>query len=223
VFQGSSVAQYEANRKLLVSALAVRRDVNGTPQPIRCSFTTVGGSQLFFDGYLSKKPVFDWDEIKWGKFLIQLYVPDAALLSGTMVTSPALTITVSGGTVLPWTLPVTLGPSSGGSMTVTNNGNGTALPIVRYVGPLTNPQVLNNNSGLYMKLNYTVPSGSYVEVDMAEKLMLLNGTSLIASAKSDGSDWWGLDPGATLIRLLTDSSGDGGYIELDYYHSYAGI
>lgn len=223
LFQGSSAAQYEANRKLLVQALAVRRDNTGIPQAIRCSFTTVGGSQLFFDGYLSKKPVFDWDQIKWGKFLIQLYVPSPVLLSGSLQTSSALSVASSGGTVLPWTLPVTLGASTGGSLNVLNNGNGTALPIMRLTGLLTNPQVINNSSGLSMKLNYTVPNGNYVDVDMANKVILLNGTSPILSTKADGSDWWGLDPGTTLIRLLTDSSADSGNVQLFYYHSYAGV
>src|SRR5437588_12404205 len=89
-FQGSSAAQYEANRKLLVQALAVRRSNTGVPQPLRCSFTTVGSSSLFFDGYISRKPVFNWDEIKWGKFLIQLYVPSPYLLSGSLQTTSQL-------------------------------------------------------------------------------------------------------------------------------------
>lgn len=223
MFLGSSVAQYEANRQLLARALLIRRDVNGKAQPIRCSLTTVGGNSFFFDGYISRKPVFDWDEVKWGKFLIQFYVPKATLSSINIVTSSSLFVASSGGTALPWTLPVTLGVSTGGSMTVTNNGNGTALPIIKFVGSLTNPQILNSRSGLSMKLNYMVPIGSYVSVDMAEKLILLNGTSPIASTKAIGSNWWGLDPSNTLIRLFTGSSADSGYVEFDYYHSYAGV
>jgi hypothetical protein len=223
IFQGSTAAQYEANRNLLVQALAVRRSTTGVPQPVRCSLTTVGGSNLFFDGFISRKPVFNWDEIKWGKFLIQLYVPGPYLLSGSLQTTSQLYVASSGGTVLPWTLPVTLAVSTGGSSNVLNNGNGTALPIMRLTGLLTNPQVINNASGLSMKLNYTVPNGSYVDVDMANKLILLNGTSPILSVKADGSDWWGLDPGTTLIRLLTDSSADSGYVQFLYYHSYAGV
>lgn len=223
IFQGSSAVQYEANRKLLVQSLAIRRSNTGIPQPVRCSLTTVGGSSLFFDGYISRKPVFNWDEIKWGRFLVQLYVPSSVLLSGSQQTSSALSVASSGGTVLPWTLPVTLAASTGGSINVANNGNGTALPIVRLTGLLTNPQVINNTSGLSMKLNYTVPNGSYVDVDMANKVILLNGTSPILSTKADGSDWWELDPGTTLLRLLTDSSADSGNVQLFYYHSYVGV
>src|SRR5690348_3616032 len=130
IFQGSSAAQYEANRQLLVRALAIRRSAMGLPRPVRCNFTTVGGNGYFFDGYLSRKPVFDWDQVKWGKFLIQFYVPAAALLSGTMVSSPALYVATGGGALLPWTLPITFGAPVGGSITVTNAGNGTAIPIL---------------------------------------------------------------------------------------------
>lgn len=223
IFQGSSASQYEANRQLLVQALAIRRSATGRPQPIRCTFTTVGGNSYFFDGYLNRKPVFDWDQVKWGKFLVQLYVSAAALLSDTQVSSPALYVSTGGGAILPWTLPVTFGSSSGGSTTVSNSGNGTAIPTLHCVGPLTNPQIINARAGLSFKLNYTIVNGTYVDIDMSEKLILLNGTSSIASAKAEGSNWWGLDPGNSLIRLLTDSSSDGGYVELEYYHSYAGV
>lgn len=223
IFQGSSVQQYEDNRKLMVSALAIRRSSTNQPQAIRCSFTTVGGSSMFFDGYLSRKPVFDWDNMKWGNFLVQFYIPSATLPSGGLQTSQKLYVASGGGSVLPWTLPVTLGASSGGSIIVANNGNGAALPVIRLTGPLTNPQVLDGVSGLYMKLNYTIPSGNYVSVDMAKKLILLNGTSPIISVKADGSNWWGLDPGNSSILLFTDSNADTGYVELDYYHSYAGV
>lgn len=223
IFQGTTIGQYEANRQLLARSVSIRRSSTGRPQPLRCTFTTVGGNSFFFDGYISKKPVFDWDELKWGKFLIQLYIPDAALLAGVRKTSDRLYIATTGGTTLPWTLPVTLAASSGGIIYVTNNGNSVALPVLRYTGPLTSPQVVNADSGLYMELDYTISNGDYVDVDMNKKIIMLNGNSPILSVKSDGSDWWGLDSGTTLLRLFTDSGSNAGYVEALYYDSYVGV
>lgn len=224
VFKGDDVTQYENNRKMLAKALAIRRDSNGTPTPIRSMFRTVTGEQYYFDAFLARKPNFDWDGMKWGKFFIQLIAPDTPIYGSNEVITSRIYAPTSGGTTLPWTLPVTLLPGNTSKVVAINAGNMTSLPLIKLVGPLTNPLIVNEQTGLYMKLDYTIASGDFVEVHMGRPhRILLNGTSPLISQKAVGSDWWGLEPGDNLISIQSDSLADTGYAELYYFDAYVGI
>ncbi len=106
---------------------------------------------------------------------------------------------------------------------ITNNGDAVAMPTLRLVGPLTNPLVQNGANNGFMQVNYAIPDGSFVTVDMLEHTILLNDSSSILSTKGDTSDWFGLEPGENPISLNTDDAGDTGYAELTAYGSFLGV
>src|SRR5689334_11960346 len=72
---GSNAAQYEANRRALIEACAIRRDSNGYPVLTRCEVTTQAGSSYFFYAQVGM-PKFPHDNINWSDFQIQLTVPE---------------------------------------------------------------------------------------------------------------------------------------------------
>lgn len=219
---GSSPAQFEANRRALVSALSVQRDSTGRPRPRRCQFTTLAGLTYFFDAFPSTKPVIRQSAPTSAKFLIQLTVPRGVISSATETTFTA-TPPSGGGFVLPVVLPIVSSASTGGSVTTTNTGTATSLPVLTLTGPLTNPYFRNATTNQAMQLNYLVAADQTVVIDMYEKTILLNGTSSILSAKTDESNWFGIDPGDNDIRISSGSSSDTGNLTGRYYAAVVGV
>lgn len=223
IVKGNGAAAYEANRKLLSSALTIKRDSNGRPIPKRCQFETLSGVTYFFDAYVARKPMFSQVNVSFSKFLINLVVPKASIFATGIVTSGAITRPSGGGFILPVILPITSSSSTGGSATLTNNGDNVSLPTLTLTGPLTNPYIRNATINKSMQLTYTIGTGDYITIDMEEKTILLNGSSSVLSAKTDDSEWWGIDPGVNNIIFSSGSNSDTGNLQVSFYEAYAGI
>jgi hypothetical protein len=223
VIKGDTSTQYETNRLALASALAISRDSNGFVQPKRCTFTTLAGSQYFFDAYLADKPIYDSSQINWTHFMIPLVIPKALIFSTTQVSSGSITRASGGGFILPVILPITSSAATGGSATVANSGNAYTPPVLTLTGPLTNPFIRNATTDQSMQLNYTIDAASYVTIDMAEKTILLNGDSSILSTKTDDSNWWTMAPGNNSIIFSTGSASDTGNLQIPFYPGFLGV
>jgi len=221
VIKGANAATFEANRKAFIAACAQQKDSDGYPTPIRFTFTTLGGSTYFFDGYCHK-PVMDYSEINFCKYHIEVVCADPYIYGNTLNTT-TINRAIGGGAIVPFVVPVTLAPGSGGTGTVVNNGNGVSYPVLTLTGPLTSPYIANTTVGKVMQLNYTIPLGSYVTIDMGAKTILLNGTSSILSTKTSDSEWWGLVPGANALQLSTSSTADTGNLAVSSNDAYLGV
>ena len=221
VIKGSNPTAFEANRKLLSTACAISRDVNGYPLPKRVSVTTLAGNTFFFDAYFSK-PIFAYDQVNWSKYLLQLTAIDP-FLYGSQVSSGAIVRASGGGFILPVILPIVSSSATGGTATLVNSGNGNSWPIITLTGPLTNPYINNSTIGKFMQLTYTLPLGSTITIDMAKKSILLNGSSNLISAKTTDSTWWPVVAGNNNITFSTGSSADTGNMQITFYNSYVGI
>lgn len=91
-----------------------------------------------------------------------------------------------------------------GAVVVTNPGTAPALPVLELYGPATDPVVANVTTGKVLAFEgIELASGDYLEIDTAEKTILLNG---LESASRYGfvdfavSEWWDLEPGDNLVR-----------------------
>jgi hypothetical protein len=117
--------------------------------------------------------------------------------------------------------PIDFGGTTGSGTEVDNAGDALVWPILRLYGATTAPVLENLNlSGKLSFPGLTVASGDYVEIHTApgERSVLLNGvTSLYSYLDRTTSSWWGLAPGANIVRL-SDSSHDGG-ARLDVIYS----
>jgi hypothetical protein len=217
-----TAAQYETKRRALATACAVRRDVNGQPLATRLSLTTRGGSSYFVDVF-PRKPKFDYEYATTGNFQLHFVAPISVIYGSAQVSSGAISRPTGGGFTLPFILPVTSSATTGGSVTVANSGNTTSAPILTLTGPLTNPYVSNSATGEFVQLNYTIPGGSFVVIDMANKTVMLNGNSTILSVRTTDSSWWGVLPGSNSISLSTSSTSDTGNAVVTFYNAWSGI
>lgn len=223
IFQASTPQQVEELRQSIMTATAIKKNNAGQPQPTRCEFTTLSGARYFFDSYITRKPVFNWDQILWGNFLIVLSVPHPFIKSTTSITSGIITQPSGGGFVLPVVLPITSSAASGGTATLVNTGNAIAYPIITLSGAITNPFIRNTSTNKTMRLNYTMGVNDTVVIDMLEHIITLNSAAPLISSKESDAVFWGLRPGSNVIKFSGSSSSDTGTMQISFNASYLGV
>lgn len=215
-------AGYLAARRALAYACRIRRDANGFPVPLRITLTALDGAQYFFDANVGALQI-DLDHGNVGRFLITMKVPGSFFYGVARQTTGTFGVPSLGGVTYPVTYPATYTGSTGGSGSVTNQGNANSLPLLTLRGALTNPYLYNLETGLGFKLNATVPAGSTVIIDMDARTVVLNGSSSLLAARGSDSNWFAVPPGASTWRLSTSSTGDTGTAEVALYSAYMGL
>lgn len=218
---GNSLAEFEANRKALVAAVAITKDDDGYPIPTRVSFTTLAGASYFVDIYFDK-PLLNMESPIDAKYQITGVCADPFVFGATAVNSGQIRPPSGGGYTVPMTVPYISDASVGGSVTVTNTGSETAMPVIILTGQLTQPTITNQNTGKRLELNYTLAAGDTMTIDMNRQLILRSGASQIG-AKTIASDWWGVAPGPNTIALTSMSSSDSGYAVLTFNPPELGV
>lgn len=133
---------------------------------------------------------------------------------GDEETSAVTTREVAGsGFTVGFTVPFSLGASTGGGLSIWNNGNRSAPWTARLDGPLTYPEITHTQSGrrLYLSLDANggvdLATGQYLIIDSAARSVMLNGTADQRSRLTIDSEWWSLDPGQNDFILRADAGG----------------
>jgi len=223
MIQGQNPTDYRQRRQALSTACLLQRDSNGYPVTTKLQFTTMDGNSYFVN-VIPKRPVFADTYLTWTKYQVSLVAPDGRIYGTSQQTIGSITTLIGGGFVVPCVVPVIGSGSSGGSATITNSGNVESHPIITFTGPLTSPYVQNQTSSYAFQLDYTIPGGSSVVVDMYNKTVVLNGSqNLISAMDATNNFWWTILPGQNTIQLSTSNSGDGGYVSVSVYPAYAGV
>lgn len=225
---GESFADYEARRSAFIGAVMNQRDDNGNPRPIRVSFTTLAGQSLYCDAYFNE-PVMPLESPVSTTFMVTAI--GNLIYGSATTTSGNISRPVGGGLIIPFTIPAVASGSTGGSVVMTNSGTTTTFPSIDangdggiiLTGPLTNPIISNLTTGKFIEFNYTLASGDYIQIDMDNQLILLNGSSSLISKKTTMSDWWGLEPGPNLLSISTTNNADTGYFTVTYNPAYIGV
>jgi hypothetical protein len=127
-----------------------------------------------------------------------------------------------GGLSFPVVLPVQFAAEpSAGVIVVNNEGTTAAVPVIRIYGPCTGPRIENQTVGraLEFDADFTVGAGSYVEIDVLERTVRLNG--LAAQSRYDrldfpASQWWSLEPGDNQIRFYPVAWSGGSKVNVLY-------
>lgn len=221
--QAANVTSYEASRIALMQAVAINRDSNGYPVLTNVSWTTLAGTEYFINVQF-KKPSMAMKNVVYSNFQILAIAPDARIYGAQQVNSGGITVAQGGGFTLPVTLPITFANSSGGGVTMTNNGNMASHPMITFAGPLTNPYIYNSTTGYAFQLDYTIPGGSYVTVDMYNKLVLYNGNqNFIQYVDAVNNNWLTIAPGQNSFVLTTGNAADTGNVDISFYPAYIGI
>lgn len=107
-----------------------------------------------------------------------------------------------GGLSFPEAFPWTFTGSAGGQVTVDNNGTATAYPVLRIYGAATTPTITELTSGKQLAFTGSVGAGDYLEIDLFERTVKLNGlTNRLNLLDIAASQWFGIPVGETILRM----------------------
>ena len=142
-------------------------------------------------------------------FQIELLASDPTIYDDTGGGALTATISklVSGGYTYPVVYPVVY--SGGGSpTTITNSGTASVFPTITLTGVMNNPVLTNFTTGQVFSLSGLITgSGDTVVIDMRQRTVTLNGSSIFGLVGPLAS-WWYLQPGNNSVTLTTPNSGD---------------
>lgn len=207
-------------RRDLTYVCRLLKDSRGYPVSQKFRFTTIDGEEYFFYGRPQVK--FGIGPAKHAAYLLTIITPDPFLYKEGLNSSGLIAVPEPGGAIYPVVYPVIYAASSGGEGEVSMTGNAPTLPILTLRGEITNPYIANGATDEFMQLNITMGASDEVVINMAEKTITLNGTSIL-DAKVGGSSWWALVPGLNPISFSTSSSSDTGTLEIEWYDAVLGV
>lgn len=142
------------------------------------------------------------------RYQAHLRLDDPRGYSQTLTTATGGTVASSGGGfTFARTLPATFNPGTGGTVAVNNTGTRPTPPILRVYGYLVNPRILLIGTTKQIALVGVVGAGDYLEIDVANRTVKLNGVSP-AQGYVDASttSWFELPRGASTLQLLAGAN-----------------
>lgn len=139
----------------------------------------------------------------------------------TTTTGDGLTGT-GGGLTFPEAFPWSFTGSAGGQCVVTNSGTATAYPILRIYGSASAPVITHIESGKTLTFSGSVGAGDYLEVDLFERTVKLNGTTnRINLLDIANTTWFGLTRGTNTLRMSAGSFDGTARVDVLSRHAYA--
>lgn len=152
-----------------------------------------------------KQPFKLWCKLKYPVIFSQ---------STNSTTLGSSTATITGGSDLPFVLPVVLGSttySSNGS--ISNDGTIGTYPTITVYGPINQPRITNTTTGEYLEFNTNLGSSSNVLriiYDQDSLTAEVDGNSVI-NTQTSGSTYFKLVPGINNLTLSGATVGSGTY------------
>lgn len=221
VLRNSCADDHQEARNELVEACRHDKGSNGQLVPKVLTLTANDDAQYQLDVQVVGVSMPHVNPL-WSRFQLDILAHNY-LIESVQETTTSVTLNTEGGFTIPFLIPFTLSEGSSGAATVTNTGNATSFPVVKLIGPLTNPRIENSTADRYMSLQFTIPAGQYVEIDMLNRTVLQGGITNRLSTVTSGSNFWGLLPGANTIRLYSALSSEGGSAQVIWRSAWAGI
>lgn len=106
------------------------------------------------------------------------------------------------------------------NISLVNIGNYVALPKIIFGGPMTNPQLTNNENGQTIQIAATIPTGESWIFDVDER-SFVDGTGANKFSKLNiNSDWLSLDSGDNELTLTFTGGSGATSIALSYRHTW---
>lgn len=197
---GATVAELEWRRDFLSAAFDLL--ANGLEQSI--DFTLPSGLQKRINAGLTGTPSFDPSaEIVNACTFDLAFEASFPFLVDATPTSQSVGLAALGGGTVPASVPMSLSVNSGGSVYAANTGTAPSYPTARFQGPVVNPSLRNVTTGRELRLNLTLLSGEWVDLDFKTKSVIDNYGTTRYAAKS--GDWWTLAKGTNEVRFLSDT------------------
>jgi len=116
-----------------------------------------------------------------------------------------------------------------GSVTNLTNGGDVDCPItLRFYGPATNPKVINNTTGFYIRIVKVVASGDYFEFNttFGQKTVTMSISGTLSSGMQYldlNSTFFQLQPGVNQLQFVDEGSTAGSTATIAYRTRYIGV
>lgn len=213
---------YLQNRISLINALAYKRDDSNNITPQTLTITLESGLILTTDVYIDTplQMGFSMDQVEYEEFQITLIAADPNLYSTTNTTS-TVTLPIGGGTAIPTAIPISLAPSSGGSVVVNNPGSATSFPVITLNAPLTNPYITNLRTEQFLQIHYTLNIGDLPLVIDTAAQTIYQGLNNVTGIQSSDSTFWGILSGNNTIGF--SAAAGTGTAGISFFATYIGV
>lgn len=200
---GSSVSDFESRAQTFLDAL----DFSGGEVTMTIvsangvSYQVSGDAQIVSDG-----PAFG--ERRFGTYIFEFFCSDHRILSQTLNSQTIMLPDDLGGAAIPTAVPVSLGVGSGGTQTITNNGNLPAELIITVYGPLTASITLHNiTSDEKFVYGANISAGNYIVIDTKNRSVVdQNGVNALNNVSSSFRKFFTLQPGDNEINFSHDAA-----------------
>jgi hypothetical protein len=138
------------------------------------------------------------------EFSLSLYSPDPNRYGDETVTTVFSHVNTS-GRAYPLVHPRVYGAlSPAGFANINNPGDTSSLPIITFIGPVTNPVLTRaDGSGERLALNLTIGAGESVVVDCAARSVTYGGQTRRQFVTGD-SRWLTINSGANRFHFTSD-------------------
>ena len=213
---------YLNNRYALINALSFKRDINNNIVPQTMTITLETGNTYTTDVY-QDTPLqlgFSQEYVDYEEFQLGFIAADPFLHTNIPVTG-TVNLPVGGGTAIPTPIPISLSPSSGGSIILDNTGGQISYPTITLTGPLTNPYIVNLTTGNFMSLNYTINIGDADIIIDCQAQTIFQGLSNITGVQTIDSTFWTFIEGNNTIGF--SAAGGSGTCTLTFYPTFLGV
>ena len=113
------------------------------------------------------------------------------------------------GLVYPLAYPLDYGVPAGvtpGAVSLANAGTASYWPRLRIDGPVPNPTVTLVETGDWVHFEGTVTAGQWLDFDLANRRVLLNGQVSVRTAVSSSGAWLAVPPGGGSISWTADAA-----------------
>jgi len=127
----------------------------------------------------------------------------------TYGTATLSTATPGAGKIYPVAYPVDYGIPPGvtpGAASVANAGTAAYWPRLRILGPVTNPVVTLVESGAWVRYTGSLLAGQWLDLDMANRRVLLQGQVSVRQNVSSAGDWLSVPPGGGSVTWSADGA-----------------
>lgn len=143
-------------------------------------------------------------------YTVQVIAPDV-LKYGTVVTMRTVLTGADGSTgrVWPRVWPRSwglVGSVTAGSVVMPNGGTAPYWPTLRIDGPVPNPVITQNESGDFIRIAYNLLAGQWIDVDLGNRRVLLNGQISLRNVTTFGGTWLAIPPGGGSISWTADGA-----------------
>lgn len=154
--------------------------------------------------------VLEWLTAETFTYSMQLTAPDPLLYGSPTFAQAPLAGTAGGtGLVYPLTYPLDYGVPPGvtpGAVSVANGGTASYWPRLRIDGPVPNPTVTLVETGDWVHYAGTVAAGQWLDVDCANRRVLLNGQVSVRQFVTSGGSWLRVPPGGGSVSWTADGA-----------------